>query len=120
MDDLSLIHIYAGLLVSEGKTAASASSITFGTGNTFTLGNNAALTLGDATQLMESFSSTVMGGTNSSLACLLYTSEKGLRNGDEVDFRRAVEASRPYVAYAAGDEDVRTNMLLPSANMHHL
>ena len=32
--------------------------------------------------------------------------EKGLRNGDEVDFRRAVEASRPYVAYAAGDEDL--------------
>ena len=61
----------AGLLVSEGKTAAIASSITFGTGNTFTLGNNASLTLGDATHLMESFSSTVMGGTNSSLSVWL-------------------------------------------------
>ena len=61
----------AGILVSEGKTAAIASSITFGTGNIFTLGNDASLTLGDATHLMESFSSTVMGGTNSSLSVWL-------------------------------------------------
>jgi hypothetical protein len=27
-----------------------------------------------------------------------------LGNGNEVDFRRAVEAARPYIAYAAGDE----------------